>query len=82
VALGAVDPHHPVAGVVVGLLEFVFDGRDLDLEADPLQVISDGVNVRRQLTVQTQQREHPDLIRDPEPTWKAQPDILAWLESL
>jgi hypothetical protein len=35
-------PQHPVAGVVVGPLELVFYGNDLNLEGGPRQVLADG----------------------------------------
>src|SRR5436190_13530766 len=37
-------PQHPAASVILGPLELVFYGNDLDLEAGPLQVVTDGAD--------------------------------------
>src|SRR5262245_19280948 len=60
------DPHHPVAGVVVGLLKLILDCRDLDLEADPSQAFADRFDVRGPATVEVQQREDADLAGHPQ----------------
>jgi hypothetical protein len=59
-------PHQLVAGVVVGPLEFVFDGDHLDLVAGTLHVVADRVDVLRALPVEAQEREDADLAGHPE----------------
>src|SRR5262249_30129004 len=50
-------PQHPAAGVVVGPLELISYGQDLDHEAGPLQVLADGADVPRPLPVEIKKRE-------------------------
>jgi hypothetical protein len=48
--------------VVVGLLELALDSHDPDLEAGPLQVFANRLDVRRPLPVEAQRREDADLV--------------------
>lgn len=59
-------PHHLTTGVVVRLLEFVFDRHNLDLEANPLQVLEDGADVGRPVAVEAVQRVDANLACHPQ----------------
>jgi hypothetical protein len=55
------SPHDPIAAMVLGLLELVFYGDDLNLKTGTLQVLADGADMRRPLAVKAQERENTDL---------------------